>query len=810
MPAFMRRSSQLWMLVTLLAGVTCAVAADEPPCPTQAQPAAPVTGSSAGKAAAAPGAASTPAHKPKPATTDLKDAGKIDVTSDQEATFAVDGTATVKGNVEVRQGERVIHAREVQYNPTNEAVKVVGKIDYDDPLISVSGTGGGSYSASGGADFKAAQFSLHQRSARGAAADISASPNGIVRLQGVTFTTCPLPNNSWLIKADSIELDTNTHIGTGRDARVDFMGVPLVYLPWMSFPLDNERKSGFLFPVIGNTSSSGVQLSTPYYFNIRPNMDFTFEPTLYSKRGIDLGGDFRFLTAQQHGELQWNYLPDDMVFGGSRNRIQLNDVAELPAQLRLTLDAQSVSDTLFFQDLSQSPQGTSTAFLNRSALLSYRDDHWRIDGQAQQYQTIDDTLPVDDRPYARVPQLFVGSRYGYADHLHYGFDSEVVNFQHAAGAVGPNGWREDLMPQGSLDFSGAGYFLRPALAWRFTAYQLDDLLAGETHAPTRNLPLASVDSGLQFEKRTGSRLQRTLTLEPRLMYLYVPFRNQQQLPVFDTAIPDLNPTQLFSTNRYVGPDRVSDANQVSIGLTSRLLDAADGRQFLAATIGQTYYFETPRVTLPQEAAPSGRRSDFVAQLSVSAFQNWTAEAGVQWDPVEQRSERTLINLQYKPAPDSVINVAYRYERFVLPAEYVQGIVPIACQSPDTPPAPPVAGQPPAALPTCDSQGYDQVDVSAAWPIQRNWNVFLRDVYSLHDSKELERFLGFEYRSCCWRLRLGARRYVSSFTGSQDTGIWLQLELAGLAGVGSASDTSLSEEIRGYTPADAATQKLGAP
>jgi LPS-assembly protein len=801
----MLRSSPLWMLLTVLGGVCAAARADEPPpCPTQAPPATPA-GTTASAAARARSA------KPATPAATLKGGGKIEITSDQEAKVGLDGTGTVRGNVVVRQGDREIHAREVHYDQKNESVKAVGQVEYSDPLIHIAGAGGGSYSATGGANIKSAQFQMKQRAARGTAADISASPDGVLSLRGVTFTTCPLHNDAWLIKAESIVLDTRTEIGTGRDAKVDFMGVPLIYLPWMSFPLDTERKSGFLFPTVGNTSSSGVQLSTPYYFNLAPNMDFTFEPTIYTKRGADLGGDFRYLTVESRGELQWNYLPDDSVFGGTRSRVQFNDVSELPHDLRLTIDAQNVSDPLYFQDFSQTPEGTSTAFLDRSAILSYRDDHWQIDGQAQQYQTIDDTLPVDDRPYARVPRLAAASRYSYDDILLYGFDSEVVNFQHAAGAIGPEGWREDLMPQASLDFTGAGYFLRPALAWRLTAYQLDELLPGEVHAPSRSLPLASVDSGLVFEKPTGSRNQRTLTLEPRLLYLYVPYRNQNQLPVFDTALPDLTPLQLFSTNRYVGADRVSDANQMSAGVTSRLLDAVDGREFLTATIGQTYYFQTPRVMLPEETPVTGKRSDFVAQVAVTAFQNWSADIAEQWDAQTGTSERTMVNLQYKPAPDAVVNLAYRYERFTQVPEYVQGIVPITCLPVGSPlPPPPAPGQPPPELPTCDNQGFDQVDASAAWPIRRNWTVFLRDVYSIKDSKELERFFGFEYRSCCWRLRLGARRYVSSFTGAQDTGVWLQLELAGLAGVGSASDTSLTEEIRGYTPPGAYGQRLGTP
>jgi LPS-assembly protein len=802
MPHFMLCPRPLWLIIALLGGFTSAAWAEDPPCPTQNDtPAAKAPDATPGPRTAAGTPQKRPPHLPVAG-------GAIDVTSDA-ATLGVDGTATLSGNVQMHQGEREIRANEVQYNPQGDSVKTDGHIDYNDPLLHVTGEGGGSYSSAAGANFKSAHFELHQRAARGSAADMSVTPQGLVHLKGVTFTTCPINDNAWQIKAGEIVLDTRAQVGTGKDAQIDFMGVPVMYLPWLSFPLGSERKSGFLFPTIGNTSSSGLQLGDPYYWNIAPNADFTFEPTIYSKRGADLGGDLRFLTQGQHGELQWNFLPDDTLFGGSRSRLQLNEVAELPDDVRLTIDAQRVSDPLYFQDFSQTPEGTSTAFLEQRATLSYRDEHWSVDGEAQQYQTIDDTLPFYDRPYARAPRLAVDSAYTFDDIVHYGFDSELVDFRLADGPTGPTGWRADLMPAVSLDLTGPGYFMRPALAWRLTQYELSDLLPGEASSPSRTLPIASLDTGLVFERETGSRDQRTLTLEPRLLYLDVPYRNQDQLPVFDTALPDLTPVELFNTNRYVGADRVSDANQMSLGVTSRLLDAQDGRQFLAATVGQTYYFEVPRVTLPGETPITARHSDFVAQLALTAFQDWSADMGVQWDPQNERSERTQVNLQYKPAPDAVINLAYRYERFVQEPVFIQGVQ-VPCVSAAAVP-PPATGSPPlTGPPICDSQGFDQVDLSGAWPIKRNWNVFFRDVYSVRDHKELEQFAGFEYRSCCWRLRLGARRYVSTFTGSQDTGIWLQLELAGLAGVGSASDTSLSEEIRGYTPADANTQRIRAP
>jgi LPS-assembly protein len=775
MPAFMVRSSPSWIAIVVLGSMMPAVRAADPPCPSQIQPTAAPGGATAQ-------AVTIPAPRRKPSVS-TPASTRLDVTSDGGVIDLGSGRLTLRGNVVVRQGDRELRANQMEVDRNNQSVRSEGRVEYNDPLLHVTGASG-SYSAATGGSFQSAQFELHlqQRSVRGSARNFELTPQGALRLQGVTFTTCPVHVNSWQLKASSIVLDTHEELGTARDAAIDFQGLPLMYLPWASFPLSSERKSGFLFPSIGNTTTSGVQLAVPYYWNIAPNADFTFQPVEYSKRGPDLGGDLRFLTSDQHGELQWDYLPYDSAYGGSRSRAQLNDVLQLPAGFRLTVDAQNVSDPLYFQDFSQTPEGTSTAFLNRSADLSYRDPNWIVDAEAQQYQTIDDvTLPVTERPYARVPRVVVDSDYVYDGVLHYGFDSELVNFEHPTGSIGPNGWRTDFMPQLSLDLTGAGYFLRPAFAWRITQYQLEDTAPGEPRSPSRSLPVTSLDSGLVFERETGSRNQRELTLEPRILYLDVPYRNQSDLPVFDTAIPDLNPVELFRDNRYVGADRMSDANQLAVGVTSRLLDAQNGTQYLSATIGQAYYFETPRVTLPGETPITDPHSDFVAEIALTAFQDWNADLGVQWDPQNERSERTQLDLQYKPQGDAVVNLTYRYERFQVVPEIVEGVVQ------------------PCLLAGCDQQGFDQVDVSAAWPIRQQWSVFTREVYDLRDHEQLETFAGFEYRACCWRLRLGARRFLSTFGGTFDTGVWLQLELAGLAGVGSASDTSLTEEIRGYTP-----------
>ena len=756
MPALMLRSvrSGSLLITTLALGTVTSVAhADALPCPT---PTPLLAQNGTPNATAAPAVPARPA-KPR----ELKNAPLVLETDN--ATVGVDGRAVLRGHVDVKQGEREIRADQVQYDKNTGAIQSQGSVDYTDPLLHATGDRG-EYSPDGGATLKAATFELRQRPARGSADSLQLTPTGVINLEGVQFTTCPKPKADWEIKARHIELDTRNRIGTGRDAEVEFEGVPLIYLPWFSFPLGDQRKSGFLFPSIGMASRSGVLLAVPYYWNIAPNADFTFDPILYSKRGADVGGEVRLLTPGEHSELNWNFLPHDDVYGAQRSRIRFTNVSDLPDNFRLSVDATNVSDSQYFEDFSQSSELTSTAFVERRATLSYRDEHWRIDGEAQQYQTVDDTLLPTDRPYARVPSLTVSADYGFGpgDLLRYGFDSEVVNFQRN---IGETGWRMDLMPSASLNLEGPGYFVRPGIAWRGTQYQLSNAPLGQPSSPSRALPIASFDTGLVFE-RDPDAWGRQLTLEPRLLYLYVPYRNQDDLPVFDTAVPDLNLVELFRTNRYVGADRMSDANQISVGVTSRLLDAKDGRQFMSATLGQTYYFETPRVLLPGEAPPAQDHSDLVGQLTVSAFKNWNAGFGLQWDPTTSLRQREEIDLQYRPSPEQVVNLAYRFQRDLL----------------------------------------EQAEISAAWPISQHWNVFARGVYSLKDSEAIERFVGFEYSASCWKVRTLLRRFVStrppagttSTTGQQETGFFLQLELTGLASVGSAADTFLTESIRGYT------------
>ena len=691
---------------------------------------------------------------PKPAADDPATPVTIEA-DDKDFTFDANGNAVLSGHVVMRQGDKVIRADRLEYNAKTGQAKLTGAVEFSSPVLKVRGSSG-EYSPALGAQFEGAQFELPQHNVRGAARNMQVDANGTVTLDDVSLTTCPVTGEDWKLNSRNIVIDSSRRDGTGRGTSVEIKGVPIIYLPWMTFPVGPQRKSGFFFPSIGGSSRNGAEVMVPYYWNIRPNMDFMAEPTYYGKRGVDFAGELRYLTQRQHGTLDFNYLPSDDIEGIDRTHIHLVHIADLPGDWRLRIDATDVGDSRYFEDFAHGPEGTSVPFTERLAEASYRDEHWNVRGQVQDFQTIDEDLPAEDRPYARTPRVLASGDWDLGQGaIDYGFDAEFVNFDRNLGVTG---WRMDVAPRVGFDWSAPGYFVRPSAGYRYTQYGLKNQAPGTDDSPTRSLPVASLDAGLVFERAAGSHGQRRMTLEPRALYLYTPYRDQSELPLFDTGLPDLNLVQLFRANRYVGADRVNDANQVAFGLTSRLFNSDSGAQYLAASIGQVYYFDPPRVVLPDEPVATRDTSDFIAQVSLSAYKNWNVEAGLQWNPEDSRTERSQFRVQYRLDGQRVLNLAYRAQRDVL----------------------------------------EQTEISGAWPLGKNWNAYARAVYSLRDDELLERFAGFEYKACCWRLRAVARRAISNREGTQETSFYVQMELTGLSSVGNA-DAFLEHAIRGYSP-----------
>jgi LPS-assembly protein len=668
----------------------------------------------------------------------------------------IDGNFEVSGGVTIRQGETTLSAEKIKGSKNQGHLEVQGMVELRDPELVIRGNAG-SFDP-GEAAFEGVQFELPLRPGRGSAARFSINEDGIVKTEDVQYTTCPEGREDWLLRADSLSINTAKSIGTARDARVEFFGVPLLRLPVISFPVGNARKSGFLLPSLGTTTRGGALLSVPWYWNIAPQQDFTFTPTWHTARGIDLEGNYRYLTRNSRSELLGNLLPNDNKTGQTRSRWRVGNITDLTGQWRITLAAENVSDARYFEDFAQgASDGASTAFLPRLAQLDWRDANLHGGVLVRNFQTLDQDLQQVDRPATEAPRFFVRGAWSMdgALPLVYGVDAEATRFRHP-GEV--EGWRLDAQPQVGLDYSGPGYFFRPTATLDAAGYSLRDTAPGVDDKPTRTLPLFSVDTGLIFEREGGRQGQRRVTLEPRLMYLYAPYRDQSALPLFDTDEPDLNWIQLFRNNRYTGLDRISDANQISLGVTTQMYGSSSGTRILSTTIGQTFNFRSPRVRLPDEEPDAGNASDLIAQIELSAFHNWSISTGMQWNPYANQTERAEVRLRYQPESRSVLNLGYRFQ----------------------------------------NDRLEQAEASAAWPVTDHWRLFGRVVYSLRESQSIEQFAGFEYDSCCWNIRAVARDYVSRRTGERDRSIYMQLELKGLSSVGQAVDAFFENAIRGYS------------
>ncbi|MGH8250494.1 MAG: LPS-assembly protein LptD [Steroidobacteraceae bacterium] len=672
-----------------------------------------------------------------------------------------EGDAKLTDGVVVRQGDRELAAQSAIYDASERRFDVEGDVEYRSPELRLKG-GTGTWDSAGGGHFTTAEFELPSRPARGSAAALDMTPAGDLKMREVRFTTCPVGNDDWSLRASAIDIDQATQQGRGRNVRVDLKGIPILYTPVISFPVGDARKSGFLFPSFGNSDKSGFELGVPYYLNLAPNFDMTLAPFLLSRRGFGLDTEFRYLTGNSRGRFDTRFLPGDDLAGRDRRLSEFTHRTDFSDRLRFDASLADASDSRYFEDFGLGPDGTSVTFLDRYVHLAWLGRGWRLDSRAQDFQTID--LGVDPlvRPYSRLPQVaFTGSWpvAGRNNGLIASLDGEATWFERD---VGVTGLRTDVMPRFAWSMRGPGFHFEPSAAWRLTAYRLSNEAASSDDEPDRAAPIVSLDAGLVFEREAGERRQLLHTLEPRFRYTWIPFRDQTGLPVFDTALPALNLVQLFRTNRYVGADRLGDANELAAGLTTRLVHSGTGQQYLTATIGQRYYFERPRVVLPGELPETRSASNLVGEIEMAGWRNWSARVAAEWDHAQSNTLLGQAGVQYRPRPDTVINLGYRYREALL----------------------------------------EQWDASIAWRLSNSWQVFARQVYSTKENKSIDRFAGLEYGSCCWRLRLLGRNYVSTRTGESDNSIMLQLELNGLSSVGTRNDTFLERGIRGYSPGSA--------
>ena len=582
-----------------------------------------------------------------------------------------------------------------------------------------------------------------------------------------SFTSCEPGRNDWSIEGDEIDLDYDTQVGTVRSGRLRFMDTTIAVLPWMDFPLEKGRKSGFLTPGYTQSTRSGLEMMAPFYWNIAPEKDATITPRYLSKRGLQMQGEYRYMDPKYAGLASLEYLPDDKRAGRNRYGMSLYHQETLSPNLFGRLDLNRVSDSRYFVDLFSKVRQTSQATIQREGFLQYNGSNYWMQGRVQRFQTLQDPLAPIVSPYHRVPQINTGvwknELGGMAD---FAMQAEYVRFTHSTLVEGT---RISVNPTITMPYLTPGFFFKPKFGMRYATYGLDRTAIGQPERQSVAIPWMTIDSGLVFDRQTNiAGRDFTNTLEPRVFYTRAAYRNQDAIPVFDTGLADFNFANLFSENRFAGGDRFGDANQLTFATTSRLLFPS-GQEFLRGTIGQRFSFRDQRVGLLPGTVPStSGSSDLLASVGARVARDWNFDTTVQYNPRDRRNDRSGMNLRYAPEFAKFVNLGYRYNRD-------------------------------AANP------INQVDLSGQWPVAAGWFALGRYNYSFFDGRLLEGVGGLEYNGGCWVLRFMAQR-LQVATQLASTSYFVQLELNDLAQIGSDPFDMLKRAIPGYTPTNIRTDQ----
>ncbi|WP_376695749.1 LPS-assembly protein LptD [Wenzhouxiangella sp. EGI_FJ10305] len=691
-------------------------------------------------AAAAPADAQAPMACPPPAPLRFPEAqpetgsGRMNIDAEHFAASPQD-EVRFRDTVRLQQGQQQLETDELIYEPQTGRVRIPGWLQYSGPRLNVD-AGSASYDTRRKSGrFDSVRYTIPGTTARGSAASADLYDPEHARLETFDFTTCPPDQDDWQIEASSVDMDLEEGVGTARNARLTFKGIPLLYSPWLSFPLDDRRKSGFLYPGFGYSADDGFDISVPWYWNIAPNQDATITARWIEKRGPMLGLEHRFLTQRQTGELRIDWLPEDHRTNDSRYYGEFDYRLQPHPGWIASANLKRASDDEYFIDLGSDLRDSSIQFLRSSASLRGSGRYWSLEMLADTFQVLDDSVGPTQEPYRRLPRTLLDIDRPLPGRFRFSLDGEAVYFDRDLGVTGA---RVDLFPRLHYDLVAPGWHIRPAVGVRSTAYELD---GGSDSSLNRTTPIATLDAGLAFERRLDSG--RIQTLEPRLYYLYVPYRDQSGYPDFDTRELTFGFSQLFHYNRFSGPDRQGDANQLTLALTSRLLEADDGFSRLEASLGQIVYFRDLRVQLDDAEPDTRERSATVAEMTWRPARQLALNAGLQWDDEADETEVARFGLNWQGRDARQVALGYRFRR----------------------------------------DRVDQADVRFRYPVNQQLNLVGRVTYSFEENETLEVLGGIEYDSCCWSLRFTAREWISDRESDKRTAFFVELELKGLGSIG---------------------------
>jgi LPS-assembly protein len=693
----------------------------------------------------------------------------------------------IEGQAQLRRGATVIRADRLQYDQPDDLAKAQGNVRinragdvFEGPLLELKVEAFEGF-------FEKPHYRFLRNDAYGQADRVDFIDDKRAIIRNATYTTCrrkPGPSwlPDWILRADTIRLDNEEETGEASGAVLSFFGVPILPVPTVSFPLSDKRKSGLLPPTIGLDNLNGLELTVPYYWNIAPNRDATFYPALMTKRGVDLGGEFRYLEPDYQGQLRANFMPNDRLrdrnrWGYSLQHSGVVGTGLAAGPLGLSLNLNRVSDDNYWRDFSRSGVSLTQRLLANDGNLSWARGDLSVNARALKWQVLQDVNSPIVPPYDRLPQL-VG-RYTRADlagGLEASVEADYTKFHSDRVLTGqPNAQRTFTLAQVSRTWQSPGAFFTPKLQLHATQYQFDATLTNGAKSANRVVPTLSLDSGLVFE-RDASYFGRSFrqTLEPRAFYVYTPFRDQSRLPNYDTARHDFNFATIYTENAFGGHDRIADNNLLTLGASTRLLDPETGAEAARFGIAQRLRFKDQRVTLPGETTVSERLSDLLLGASVNWTPEWSADATVQYNPKTRRSIRSTLGGRYSPGNYRVVSAAYRLQR----------------------------------------GSSEQLDIGWQWPLndlwgdrgqnlgagrgegEGRWYSVGRVNLSLKERRVVDSVVGLEYDAGCWLGRVVFERLQSSSSTSNKR-ILFQLEFVGFTRLGSSALQSLKENIPRY-------------
>ena len=684
-------------------------------------------------------------HKAEPVIND----DKTRISADK--TFGTREKMTLKGRVMVKSKDQTLRADQVIYNEKAQRVDTSGNILVITGDMIIKGSSGYKILNQTKAEVTDARFYSPVHNIRGKAKKTNIDSPTLIRLKKVEYTTCRKKNQVWVLKASALKLDKNKGVGVAKHVTVKLGPVPILYLPRISFPIDERRKSGFLAPGIGYSQRTGADIRIPYYWNIAPNRDMIITPRSIKDRGFQLTTQYRFLSANGRGKIGVEVLPGDDKYGDDRYLFSYQQVGRLSRYWSTNVNLNLASDQDYFTDLGNSLAASSTTQLERRIDFAYTRTDWSFLTRFQNYQPLGGVA----ESYQRLPQVLLNGNFPAGNRLTYHIRAEGVRFDHDLNVV--TGTRFDINPALSYRLlNHPGYYLTGKVGVRYTQYELENTTG--VKSIERNLPIASLDGGLYLDRYFSWRGKPYLqTLEPRLYYLYVPYEAQNNIPIFDSSLLDFDTNQLFRENRFSGADRQGDARQVTLALTTRFISESTGAEKFSATLGQIYYFEDRRVTLPGGSTQIGNNSDAVAELAWRPTAYQLLKLSTQWDLDSTRTKVTLFGYQYKSDNRHLINIAYRFRE----------------------------------------NNIEQTDFSTRWRLSRKLNFVGRWNYSIRDNTTVEGLAGIEYNSCCWAMRLIARSYIRDINAAKENSIQLQIVLKGLSRIGDNIGNLLRQSITGY-------------